>query len=131
MLNRFLKRHNLHKHRIQFHTLRHTYSNMLFESGENPKIIQALLGHKEVSTTLTVYNSVDKTYFKQATSRLNDLFNQEHANAHKGGDKPVQAEKREERQVKTIEDDEELQIEMLEKLLAEKKAKMQKYDIEM
>ena len=94
MLNRFLKRHNLHKHRIQFHTLRHTYSNMLFESGENPKIIQALLGHKEVSTTLTVYNSVDKTYFKQATSRLNDLFNQEHANAHKGGDKPVQAEKK-------------------------------------
>mgnify|MGYP003786135433 FL=1 len=41
---------------------------MLFESGENPKIIQALLGHKEVSTTLTVYNSVDKTYFKQATA---------------------------------------------------------------
>lgn len=125
-LNRFLKRHNLHKHRIQFHTLRHTYSNMLFESGENPKIIQALLGHKEVSTTLIVYNSVDKTYFKQATSRLNDLFNQEHANAHKGGNKPAQAEKREEGQVKTIEDDEELQIEMLEKLLKEKRLKMQK-----
>jgi|BioPla2DNA2_1021312.scaffolds.fasta_scaffold49730_3 hypothetical protein len=59
------------------------------------------------------------------------IFNQEHANAHKGGDKPVQAVKREEGQVKTIEDDEELQIEMLEKLFAEKKAKMQKYDIEM
>ena len=39
--------------------------------------------------------------------------------------------KREEGQVKTIEDDEELQIEMLEKLLKEKRLKMQKYDIEM
>ncbi len=29
--------------KIHMHTLRHTYSNMLFELNENPKIIQALL----------------------------------------------------------------------------------------
>jgi Na+-transporting NADH:ubiquinone oxidoreductase subunit NqrC len=105
---------------------------MLFESGENPKIIQALLGHKEVSTTLTVYNSVDKTYFKQATSRLNDLFNQEYTNAHKNIALPSKVEnKEEEKPVKMIEDDDQLQIEMLEKLLKEKRLKMQKYDIEM
>ena len=48
---------------------------MLFEANENPKVIQALLGHKSVKTTLTVYNSVDKSYYKQATDKLNDLFN--------------------------------------------------------
>lgn len=72
--NKFLKKHNLHKYGIQFHTLRHTYSSMLFETGENPKIIQALLGHKSVNTTLTVYNNIDKSYFKQATDRINNLF---------------------------------------------------------
>ena len=81
----------------------------------------------EVSTTLTVYNSVDKTYFKQATSRLNDLFNQEYTNAHKNIALPSKVEnKEEEKPVKMIEDDDQLQIEMLEKLLKEKRLKMQK-----
>lgn len=38
----------------------------------------------------------------------------------------LNANKEEEKPVKIIEDDDQLQIEMLEKLLAEKKAKMQK-----
>jgi integrase len=71
---RFLKKHNLDKYNIHFHTLRHTYSNMLFEAGENPKVIQALLGHKSVKTTITTYNSVDKSYFEKATN----IFNQQY-----------------------------------------------------
>ena len=63
----------LDKYGIHFHGLRHTYSNMLFENNENPKVIQALLGHKFVKTTITTYNSIDKSYFKRAT----DLFNKE------------------------------------------------------
>lgn len=50
---------------------------MLFEANENPKIIQALLGHKSVITTLAVYNSIDKSYFREATTKLNNLFNSE------------------------------------------------------
>ena len=75
ILERFLKAHELDKYGIHFHGLRHTYSNMLFENNENPKVIQALLGHKSVKTTITTYNSVDKSYFKRAT----DLFNREFA----------------------------------------------------
>ena len=75
ILERFLKAHELDKYGIHFHRLRHTYSNMLFENNENPKVIQALLGHKSVKTTITTYNSVDKSYFKRAT----DLFNREFA----------------------------------------------------
>ena len=74
IFKRFLKSNNLDKFGIHFHGLRHTYSNMLFENNENPKVIQALLGHKSVKTTITTYNSVDKSYFKKATDTLNKQF---------------------------------------------------------
>ena len=73
----FLKKHELDKYGIHFHGLRHTYSNMLFESGQNPKVIQGLLGHKSVKTTITTYNSVDKTYFQKAVDGLNNEFKPE------------------------------------------------------
>ncbi len=74
IFKRFLKSSNFDKFGIHFHTLRHTYSNMLFEADQNPKVIQALLGHKSVKTTITTYNSVDKSYFKKATDTLNKQF---------------------------------------------------------
>ena len=55
---------------------------MLFESGENPKIIQALLGHRSVNTTLMVYNNVDASYFLEATDRLNKIFDAKHMEAY-------------------------------------------------
>ena len=60
-----------------FHGLRHTFSNMLFEMNENPKVIQQLLGHRDVKTTITVYNSVNSDYVREATDRLNTKI-QEH-----------------------------------------------------
>ena len=47
---------------------------MLFEADQNPKFIQNLLGHKSVKTTITTYNSVDKSYFQKATDVLNNNF---------------------------------------------------------
>lgn len=44
---------------------------------ENPKAIQQLLGHRDVKTTITVYNSVDSEYVREATDRLNTKI-QEH-----------------------------------------------------
>ncbi len=71
---RFLEKYKLDNLGIHFHTLRHTFSNMLFEADQNPKVIQALLGHKSVKTTITTYNSVDKSYFQKATDVLNNKF---------------------------------------------------------
>ena len=71
IFDRFAKRNGFYG-KIHFHTLRHTYSTMLFEANENPKVIQSLLGHKDVKTTITTYNSVDKSYFNKAT----DIFNE-------------------------------------------------------
>ncbi len=53
-----------------FHTLRHTYPSMLFESGENPKVIQQLPGHRDVTTTIRTYNTaLSGCYFKDDISR--------------------------------------------------------------
>lgn len=74
MFRRLMKENGLDKYGFHFHTLRHTYSTMLFEMQENPKIIQMLLGHKDVSTTIRIYNSVDRSFFKQATDKLEKQF---------------------------------------------------------
>ena len=74
IFDRFKRRHDLDKYNIHFHGLRHTYSNMLFEAEQNPKVIQNLLGHKDVKTTISTYNSVDKSYFEKATNVPNEQF---------------------------------------------------------
>ena len=71
IFDRFKRRNGLNKFNIYFHGLRHTFSNMLFELNENPKVIQQLLGHRDVKTTITVYNSVNSDYVREATDRLN------------------------------------------------------------
>ena len=125
VFDRFIKRHNLGKYNIHFHGLRHTFSNMLFEINENPKAIQQLLGHRDVKTTLTVYNSVDKSYYRQATDKLNNLFNSDKMKEYKEleNKKDIPALNRE------IEEDDDEEIELLEKLLAQKKARKRDKDL--
>lgn len=72
--DRFKKFHKIKDWHVGFHGLRHTFSNMLFEANENPKVIQAILGHKDVRTTITVYNSVDQDYIRKSTDKLNERF---------------------------------------------------------
>jgi site-specific recombinase XerD len=38
----------------------------------NPKVIQMLLGHKDVKTTIMNYNSVDQTYFAKTSNIINN-----------------------------------------------------------
>ena len=40
---------------FHFHTLRHTYTTNLLSNGAQPKDVQELLGHLDVSTTMNVY----------------------------------------------------------------------------
>ena len=55
------------------HTLRHTFTTRLCESGMNIKVIQAVLGHADISTTLDVYADVTKD-LKKAEMLLFDDF---------------------------------------------------------
>lgn len=74
IFQRLMRQNGLAPYKLHFHSLRHTYSSMLFESRENPKVIQMLLGHKDVTTTIRTYNSVDRSYFKQAVDKLDSKF---------------------------------------------------------
>ena len=74
IFQRLMSQNGLAPYKLHFHSLRHTYSSMLFESHENPKVIQMLLGHKDVTTTIRTYNSVDRSYFKQAVDKLDSKF---------------------------------------------------------
>lgn len=60
----------------KFHDLRHTYATRLFELGENPKTVQKLLGHSNISITLDIYTYVLGEVEVQAISKLNNLFNE-------------------------------------------------------
>lgn len=130
IFDRFAKKHGFYG-KIHLHTLRHTYSNILFEANENPKVIQQLLGHKSVKTTLMVYNSVDKSYFKQASDKINQLFNSEKMQEFKELEKKqdIPALKRPIEEIDGDETDEE--ILMLEKIIAEKRAKKKQQQDEM
>ena len=46
---------------------------MLFEKKVNPKIIQLLLGHKSVKTTLEIYNNVNDN-IDELIIYVNNLF---------------------------------------------------------
>ncbi len=43
---------------FRFHDLRHTCATLLLRQGVNPKFVQELLGHGDVSLTLNVYSHV-------------------------------------------------------------------------
>ena len=58
----------------KFHDLRHTYATRLFELGEEPKTVQELLGHSNISITLDTYTHVLESMKKKAVSKLNDLY---------------------------------------------------------
>ena len=121
IFDRFKKRNGLNKFNIHFHGLRHTFSNMLFEMNENPKVIQQLLGHRDVKTTITVYNSVNSDYVKEATDRLNTKIQE--------NQKTKELKKYEYNNNMTDEEIEE-RIQELEKLQEQKKRKKDK-DFEM
>ena len=71
---RFLKREGFGKYLLHFHAFRQTFSNMMFENNVNPKMTQALLGHKDVKTTIMNYNSVDQVYFDKTKNLINEQF---------------------------------------------------------
>jgi integrase len=52
-----LKRAGLPEH-LRFHDLRHTCATLLLRQGVNPKFVQELLGHRDVSFTLNTYSHV-------------------------------------------------------------------------
>lgn len=68
----FLERNGFETEGLNLHRFRHTYASMLLEQEINPKIVQKLLGHRDVSTTLGVYTHVVPEVFSGVTTAVND-----------------------------------------------------------
>lgn len=56
----WLKKAGINKH-ITFHCARHTFAVMMLELGGNIAVIQKLLGHRDIDTTLIYAKVLDKT----------------------------------------------------------------------
>ena len=61
------------------HTLRHTFTTRLCESGINIMVIQSVLGHSDVSTTLDIYADVTKDLKKAEMQTFDDFMNKKRA----------------------------------------------------
>ena len=57
---------------VSFHSLRHAFATHLLEGGTNIVVIQALLGHRSLTTT-QVYTHVARTYVNATASPLDRL----------------------------------------------------------
>lgn len=56
------------------HTLRHTFTTRLCESGINIKVIQSVLGHSDVSTTLDIYADCTKELKQRELDKFDDFI---------------------------------------------------------
>jgi integrase len=57
-----------------WHELRHHYASVLIAGGENPKVVQKRLGHKDVLTTLRIYAHLWAEAEEQTRSVLDDAW---------------------------------------------------------
>lgn len=90
MFNRLLKKHGLEDAGIHFYKLRHTFSNTLFEAQENPKVIQMLMGHKKVETTMIYNTATTNKYLQKAVDVFDERYasNEQQIPISKSAEKP-------------------------------------------
>jgi len=60
--------------RFSCHTLRHTFTTRLCEANVNIKVIQDILGHSDVGTTLNVYADVTRELKEKEFHRFGEVF---------------------------------------------------------
>ena len=58
---------------FHFHTLRHTYTTNLLSNGAQPKDVQELLGHSDVSTTINVYAHATREAKRESAKLLDKV----------------------------------------------------------
>ena len=60
--------------RVPFHNLRHTAATLLLSQGVHPKLVQELLGHADIATTLNIYSHVIPSMGGRTASAMEDLL---------------------------------------------------------
>jgi len=59
---------------ISFHGLRHTFATTLLANNVNPKIVQEMLGHSTIKTTIDTYSHVLPNMQKEAAKQLSAVL---------------------------------------------------------
>jgi integrase len=59
---------------MRFHDLRHSAATLLLSMGVNPKVVQEILGHSNISMTMDVYSHVLPSMHKDAMDKWDDAF---------------------------------------------------------
>ena len=73
MVNRYNQIYKLQLPNITPHICRHTYCSNMARSGMNPKTLQYLMGHSDISVTLNVYTHLGLQDAVEEMTRLQDL----------------------------------------------------------
>ena len=60
--------------RIRFHDLRHSAATLLLAMGVPAKVLQQLLGHSTISTTIDVYSHVLPSMQKDAMDKMGNFL---------------------------------------------------------
>jgi integrase len=59
---------------MRFHDLRHSCATTLIAQGVHPRVVQEILGHSQISTTMNVYGHVLDTTRRVAAQAMDGLF---------------------------------------------------------
>ncbi len=61
---------------IRFHDLRHSAATLRFAAGDNPLVVQQLLGHARINTTLSVYGHCLPTMQVESAARFDRMISE-------------------------------------------------------
>ena len=59
---------------IRFHDLRHSFASLLLEKNVNPKVVQEILGHSNITLTLNTYSHIIPTMQKDAMNTIDKIL---------------------------------------------------------
>lgn len=69
--HRFLQKYDITD--IRFHDLRHTFASLLIESDVSMKVVQELLGHSTITTSMDIYTHVSDRKKEQEIDKLRKI----------------------------------------------------------
>lgn len=63
--------------KIDLHSLRHTFGTRCAEAGMPPKVLQEIMGHKDISITMNTYFYATKDYIQENVFKIDSILQEE------------------------------------------------------